>query len=875
MRMAKSIDELYEEVKDYDLVLCNDAPLALALNNRIDRPLIGTFATTPQRIARSLALDILGRSLISDIEVIKKVSDETGYSLRFVHGEIENIKRMLRFKADIVPLLKKRGKRIYESFIQLPTLERVMWEFDVERSDYYKDKEVAVIGIDLFDQLDKKMTPLIFDDIDMFKDETYKIPEIRELNNNRQIAENVSHLIDKDNATDFAIVMDVGGGIADAIRSALYRRRIPFKNTLSVKDLNHVREFLEFLKISLSFDTARISQIRELISSYGGKISAKYDEYLAERFLETGELEDKKTIDIINVMRSISGYSFGDVCDSVVPRNKAPQIKLLLDEMGLTDSAVSLKDTDDLIYAVNNISDLKHNEQIPDSEKEGVVLIDCKNSVYIDRPVVVFIGMGQDWDKDLSFLNQIDYRMKPDENDRDLMKFQILLQQGTRRLYVCNAIRGGKKSKPCSLFGQCSDDSITGFEDVCDGLYHGAWHRPEPPVIMTRGSDVVGKGPLTIPFSKTSYSNYVSCPRLFMYSILTSTPDRSSTVVGNILHEYAEMRICYPEIVKERGKEYYVSEITEICSGLFPPEMRDIEMTSIRNSIENLDRYIEFTGLDIHGIPDSKLERKKPNRFFEEEGKTLGCDFCEDKLRTEDNTMEGIFDVLKDNIIIDFKTGKPLDINQIVQELDYDGTKGYKDFQSLFYLSILDDQDPKEDMEFHLFFTKDNQDKINSGLPYSISDNVRRVVLIPDREYYFRNIFPSTVTAAKYQCLDNIWPTVMDSLLSDDIDSDDYMERLTDMIMTSASVSRSKAKNAADVVKIFRKTKNGSLTDDDTLYVTRDDLTAFRDRLSKDFVEASRMNGTEFPALPKIKCEDCSCKDMCMAQIFTGGEIDV
>ena len=31
---AKSIDELYDEVKDYDVVLCNDAPLALALNNR-------------------------------------------------------------------------------------------------------------------------------------------------------------------------------------------------------------------------------------------------------------------------------------------------------------------------------------------------------------------------------------------------------------------------------------------------------------------------------------------------------------------------------------------------------------------------------------------------------------------------------------------------------------------------------------------------------------------------------------------------------------------------------------------------------------------------------------------------------------------------
>ena len=78
MDLAKSIDELYDEVKDFDLVICNDAPLALALNNRLDRPIVGTFATTPRRIAQGMALDILGRSTLSDIEVVRRVSDETG-----------------------------------------------------------------------------------------------------------------------------------------------------------------------------------------------------------------------------------------------------------------------------------------------------------------------------------------------------------------------------------------------------------------------------------------------------------------------------------------------------------------------------------------------------------------------------------------------------------------------------------------------------------------------------------------------------------------------------------------------------------------------------------------------------------------------------
>ena len=51
MKRAKTIDEIYEEVRDYDLVLTADAALATALNARIDRPVVGFFAVTPKQVA--------------------------------------------------------------------------------------------------------------------------------------------------------------------------------------------------------------------------------------------------------------------------------------------------------------------------------------------------------------------------------------------------------------------------------------------------------------------------------------------------------------------------------------------------------------------------------------------------------------------------------------------------------------------------------------------------------------------------------------------------------------------------------------------------------------------------------------------------------
>mgnify|MGYP003300645362 CR=1 FL=1 len=97
MYLSKSIDEIYSEVKGYDVALCNDAPLALALNNRIDVAKLGRFAVTPRQIISEMAIKLTGKPIIDDITLVKKVSDETGYSIKYVHAEIENIKRMMIF----------------------------------------------------------------------------------------------------------------------------------------------------------------------------------------------------------------------------------------------------------------------------------------------------------------------------------------------------------------------------------------------------------------------------------------------------------------------------------------------------------------------------------------------------------------------------------------------------------------------------------------------------------------------------------------------------------------------------------------------------------------------------------------------------------
>ncbi|MFA6710446.1 MAG: PD-(D/E)XK nuclease family protein [Candidatus Methanomethylophilaceae archaeon] len=886
MKLAKSIDELYEEVRGFDIVVCNDAPLALALNNRLDEPRIGVFATTPRELAGDLSLKILGRGTLSEINLVKRISERTGYKLRYVHGEVENIKKIRRYTADVRVHLGFRSKKIYDEYVKMPTLDRVMEECDAEGEDLFGKMRVAVIGGELYDDLDKHFNPKFgtYEEVSPFKYGTYSINEIRELSNDRQIAENAVNLINEGNAEDVAIVMDVKGHIADAVRSALYRRGMPFINSLNVKDLNHIRDFLEFLSLSLSFETIKVKQARELISTYRGNIWSKYDEYRISQYVNIST-DSERTMDLMRIMRDIRNMRFIDVCEKVVSRREAPQVKILLKEMDLTDSPITEKDVDEIMYAVNNIGDLKHNEQIPESEKEGVLLVDCTRSVYIDRPVVIFLGMGTEWDRDLSELDFLKAGPREDENEKDLVKFQILLQQGSKRVYICNSMKDGRTPKPSMMFGQCMDGGpVNSFRDVCGNMISGPWYRNTDAPIIRMGIENPDEEPyIPRPFSKTSYNSYVSCPRRFMYMTLLRSPDKSSTVVGDLIHQYAEFRICNPELAKKKDAGFYTDIIADRSTGLYPPEIRSIERSKIWVSLNNIDRFADRLVMDRTITTDNGIREKKSNIFLQSFNVQGNSYNTEVKYVSGESHMEGIFDLIVDDTIYDYKTGKPAGTKSIVDGMDLKN-KGIKEFQCMFYLSLLDEIAPEGKKEFALLYTMDNDSKMVHGSEYNIEDNLRHVYLIPSKRDYIDGAFKDELlNTARYRFLGSCWDVFVngamsvgiddpEELLKDETVADEIASAInerTKKIRDSVKAAMKKVSNNVSGKEIFRSDRNRSV------FVTRKALDDFRKDVWQNFSEAERFYSTEYPARPLIKCEKCDFMDLCTAIPIEGGEEDV
>ena len=89
-RRSKSIRELYDEAKGYDLVITSDPALATGLNHMIDHPRIGAFAVTPRHLAARYGSLKYGE-LFSIPRIIAGISASENQPVRIIHPLIEKI----------------------------------------------------------------------------------------------------------------------------------------------------------------------------------------------------------------------------------------------------------------------------------------------------------------------------------------------------------------------------------------------------------------------------------------------------------------------------------------------------------------------------------------------------------------------------------------------------------------------------------------------------------------------------------------------------------------------------------------------------------------------------------------------------------------
>ena len=907
MRKVRSIDEIHEECERLgaDHVISVDAPLVTALNARSDKVLFG-YAYTPRQLADALSTEVVGTTPDSDLEVSRMMMHITGHNLRFTHSTVKRIREIRRYTFEVKNyLLSRKEKEAYDAYLQTHPVDGIMNTFDAEHSPFFKGKNIVTVDVRMFSSLDKRMKPPVCDDIDNselddYPEDDFVIDRIYSIGNDRQIAECIADLITRDNCEDVAIVLDSGGSIAEAVRSALYRRDIPFKNELAVKDLAPIRDYLRFVGAALNFDTVRCGDVRDLFTAYGAEIfglQPKTDNYLLRRI--TPKQFGKPapgTSALITLMKEISEgkHTFEGVVDLLPKGTGKSSVKILLRDMGLSDKEVTRDGLNDIEYAVNNVDDLKHNEQIPEDERRGVLLADCKNSVYIDRSVVFFVGLDDAWHNSPAGKDYIPDPM--DFENQEAMRLRILLQQGDTRFYIVRPATDGKETVPCQTFetiSQIEDRAmhIEHFGDLCRELVKGSWHPESGAIVSPDTSRDAGSVSGSVRFSKTEYNAWRDCPIKYSFrkDITSETEDSAASVFGSCVHDFCEFCFCFPEYAKE-GFDDYVDRLLKEYSGISQTCLSEVDASKFRTMMMNAMLFILAVRPAEVPLDIDNSGRKYPNTLIAGDPRTgnrcssLAEEFMDSALG---HAFYAKYDLRIGGDIYDWKTGKAHEVKDIIRSFT-DNPANNHEFQPLIYLQTLREKlGAGNPVSFNLVYLGNRcAEMVSEGDERDMSRIVRTVAFedIDDAEAIRKYggldaVYEEICDKPTYSKYVSKWDSVCAAVLQLAADpgwaeSESTYTALANVI--GLTTAPSNLKGVKTFVNKFKPFCGDVRNIDGRIIVSPAYMDRFVERIQQDSVEASESLALPMfkPAREKLYCKYCEYVSMCMSPLAADSSSD-
>lgn len=886
MRRLKTIDEIYDEVKNYGLAITNDIALETALNARISTARIGKLAYTPQHIVEELAAEFYGKPIVTDLELVSNVSKETDLGFRHVYSEILHFREILRHSNDVESNIStKRSRAIYQSYKAQLTVEKAMSEFDPDdprASRFYaKEGGVAIIGPELFNNLDKCVNSAECDIIDIFTDDDYEIDRIYQVGNDRILADNAVELIDAENPTDFAIVLSASDKIADAVRTALYRRGLPFVNSMNVSDLSQIRDYLRFLTLSMDFMTVRVRDVKEIFSSFNGFFRSGNDEYLLHR-LSDSEMK-QKAIERRDLMHNIfdGEVTFIKAAEELCNKRDVLTVKMVLEQLGMLFETITPVRLSELRYAVENVQELRHNEQIPEREKHGVLIADCKNSVFVDRPVVIYLGMDQEWNIPVIGKH---YLNPEDESERNSNRLEALIQQGEKRIYLTNVTKGGNPARPCLTFDLITGHACEKFENLVgspDRIIKGRWKKKDRRTMPERCEMEFEDSGEVRSFSKTSFNNYIRCPRMYMFGSLVPSPDKDYIEYGNLIHDFAELYATNREAVNKIGIQSIIDILLEKYSGISSPLKSKLDSQRIALGVKNVARYLDEKKIFLK--PNTKNSiRTNPNELMTELGIDEASTDAEWDYDSKFHKIHGKMDLFHDGIITDYKTGKLKKSKDVAINMDFTDIKVYAEFQPMIYLAIAGELEGKN--HFRLYFPLGDDIRSHDDsypidelcIDISLHGNsVKKFILdTPDG----RDVLKDTLKKAFTPHVGEIQETVLKhgnfEKMDDDVTLIPKILRIVGMKFNDTNVEDT-AKPA--LRKIEKLLKQKILVFGRNVYIPEPTLDEFLQLLDDYYDKAVEQSRSCLPAEPADGrfCESCEYRSLCtISPNSIGGDND-
>ncbi|MFB6158716.1 MAG: PD-(D/E)XK nuclease family protein [Candidatus Nanohalobium sp.] len=692
VRKTRDLEEIAERASEYDKVLTVEPSLADAVNRRLREKGLEENVDTPFRTVDAEP-DFRRKSFL-------RVVQETGFTWKQASYLVDNVLDVWERTGDPENILdyERYSSEEFQHVVEIT--EKMETPFSkLERHSLEGD--VAVIKLHQFSEMDRKILPEDFNEIDTFTSENCELPEFNVFPSASDLSRAVRQKTEELGAEKVGVAVKPGSKYEPVLKSMLEARDIPFQRSTTVKGNESFRTFLSLLEAGLKQKKVRVRDVLPIAQHLDIYLSKRYENMKLEDVEEAEELKD-----FLNVMNYLD-YSdavekYSDMAD--IREEKLMQV---LEDLGIKDEKVSEHYNNALRYYAENFS--VGGEVV----KEGVLLADPTEVSWIDRDYVFMIGMGTDW------MREVPEKPWTDQEELErghLEDFESLIQSGRNTYYLVEDKEMNEEVTPCLYLDSLLDRDFSSFTELP--------HRDVKAEETRRGEEGFGKEDTDVEssevdcLSQSKLNSYAQSPRLYYFDRLVSEADRERFRKGNLFHQYAEFHVNNPE----KASSLQLEEVVEFMMQEMKSLTDEIEMEDLRTEftvgIENIRAF-----LDSHELPETGFKgykaSKDENVFIDRFGGVNGSRVTEAVIRCGELGIRGKVDLLLSrNHLVDYKSGNRNSTKKVVKKshVELFEEEKFPDFQPLMYITYHRKHHPGEEIKFtFLHFLNDIGDSINGG----------------------------------------------------------------------------------------------------------------------------------------------------------------
>ncbi|MDL0145134.1 PD-(D/E)XK nuclease family protein [Halobacterium salinarum] len=691
---AKPVDTLYDEVRNYDLVIVPDAPLASGLNRRLDRPHLGSFAITPRRLAAGRRERAEDRSAFLELVTTtdldwKQAAYAIGNTLQcWEHqGRVEDV---VNYDA----YTDAATETTVEQLSALDTTSRRLGEYQIDDT-----QDVAVVGHDQLTTLERSILPAHYDRIDPFAEAAFDRPPFHIFESSTAIVDAVLGVVTAENAEDVAVVADRGSEYSTLVESALEAAGIPFIGGPGFADDPHHRGFVQFLRAATRGTDTRVRTIRSVLSRLEIAVDVEHDDKRLQ------DVDAESLAWFRGFCAEIEHTTFAAALTEY-ERQSGASLDAFHDEL----EALGIANDDVTERAVDRLEFYLQSYEVPvDREHDGVLLADPKSAAYVDRPVVFYLGLDESWTHSPPRRPWVD---RDAEFTRNLTQFQLLVQNGVEQYYLVQDTVGGSPATPCLYFEDLLEDEFDRFSDL-NAVTHGRTFGATEDGFEKESLAVTPTEVDTV--SQSSLSTYVNSPRDHLFSRLVDSPDKDYFKEGNLFHDFAEFYVNHPDQIDPETIEELVDVMLDETASFVRRVDRPTRRTKYQVGLETIVQLLDDRvpeGDDLL-TPNSGWGQ---NFFADHFDRAVDSPFTERWFENQDLGMKGKIDLVHGpNHLFDYKSGSRKRASQVIKNSTLNPPSDTPNFQALLYLSHRRSERSDERLQFTFFHFLETLDDVVTG----------------------------------------------------------------------------------------------------------------------------------------------------------------